>query len=295
VFAALTASAFYPLPSGISTSARIVPRREVPIYISTPGLLRSLSRLPGQFVSEGDEIARLVNHDVELKYLEAKGRFETQREIVEAIRLSALDTPQAANELPAQESLLEDLAEHLSSRRRQKNALLVRAPATGKLIAAPRQPQQPDSPHRLVSWSGYPTDPQNHGCLVEPGQELMSVATDPNWDAELILGQSEVDQVAIGANVRLALEAMPERRFTGKVTDISRAQWTAEQHAERRDDAEAVRRVQPPCTSYVVRVELDPNDVVSVTGVAATARIEVEPLSFVDRASRSLNSLFRFR
>jgi hypothetical protein len=88
---------------------------------------------------------------------------------------------------------------------------------------------------------------------------------------------------------------MPETTFTGKVTDISRAEWTPEQNAERRDDAEAVRRDRPPSTSYVVRVGLDPSEVVSVTGATATSRIEVGSVSLFDRASRLLNSLFRFR
>ncbi len=39
--AGLITLGFYPLPSGVSTSARIIPRSESPIYITTPGLLRS--------------------------------------------------------------------------------------------------------------------------------------------------------------------------------------------------------------------------------------------------------------
>ncbi len=293
--AGLIALAFCPLPSGVNASARIIPRQESSIYISTPGLLGTVKRLPGETVSPGDEIAELVNHDVEMQYVTAKGRYETQRQIVESIRWTAIDTPDAANELPAQEALLADLREQLETRKSRRAGLVIRAPTGGRLIAAPRRRDEVPTAHRLVSWSGYPTDPQNQGCFLEPGNELMSIARDENWDAELILGQAEVERVIVGATVKLALEGMPQQTFLGKVTDISRAEWTAEQNAERRDDPDALRGEQPPSTSYMVRVELDPADALFVTGATATSRIEAPPISLAGRVSRFLNGLFRFR
>ena len=50
VIVGLVTLGFYPLPSGVSTSARIVPRNESPIYITTPGLLRTVNKLPGETV-----------------------------------------------------------------------------------------------------------------------------------------------------------------------------------------------------------------------------------------------------
>jgi putative peptide zinc metalloprotease protein len=246
-------------------------------------------------VSQGDEIARLVNHEVELQFVKAKARFESQQQVVETIRRSALSAPEAANQLPGQEALLEDLRVQFETRRVRMDALSIRAPANGKLIAAPHRPRQRESADRLVSWSGYPTDPNNRDCLLEPGQELMSVATDPNWDAELILSQSEVDRVFLGARVKLALESAPETTFHGVVHDISRAEWTPEQNADRRDDPEAARRAGPPATSYIVRVQLEPNDVISMTGATATSRIQAGSISMFHRVSRMLNSLIRFR
>jgi putative peptide zinc metalloprotease protein len=293
--AALIAIGFYPLPSGVSASARIVPREETPIYITTPGILESVNLKPGTQVHEGDEIARLANDDVELQYLTIKGRYETQKQVVEAMRISAVDSPDAGNQLLAQKFLLEDLAKQLKTRESRREGLVIRASVTGTLIAAPYRASEKNSEHRLVSWSGYPTQQQNQSCFLEPGHELMSIATDANWDAELILSQSEVQRIELGADVKLVLESMPSRPFIGKVSDIARAKWLSHEHGERRDDPTASRRDSPPGTSYVVRVQLESSELPFVAGATVAGRIEAEPISGFGRASRFLNGLLRFR
>ncbi|MFK8114762.1 MAG: peptidase M50 [Rubripirellula sp.] len=295
VIACLIAAAFYPLPAGVSGSARIVPRAETPIYITTSGQLQQLKRLPGDTVKKGDEIATLINRDIEIQYLTIKGRLDTQKQIVDAIRASAIETPDAANDLPGQEALLEDLKKQLATRESRRNGLTLKAPADGTLIASPHRAAEQEELGRLVSWHGFPTEKRNSGCLLEPGHELMSVATDPGWDAEMILDQSEIQRLEIGSVAKFALESMPETKFKGVVIDIARAKWTAQEHAERRDDISATRREKPPATSYVVRLELEDVDMPMIAGATAVSRIEAKEMSVVSRATRFLNSLLRFR
>lgn len=293
--AGLISLGFSPLPSGVSTSARIIPRSESPIYVTTPGRLQTVKKLPGEQVSEGEEIACLENPDVELRYLTTRGRYETQLQIVESIRRSALNTPEAANDLPGQEAFLSDLRQQLEAHESRRNGLVIRAPASGTLIVAPRRSEQKGHEYELVRWSGYPTDQQNQGCFMEAGHELMSVSRDKNWNAELILDQFEIQRVRVGASVRLALRGMPEKTFTGTVVEISCAEWTAEGNAQRHDDPAAARRNAPPATSYVVLVELEPLEIPMVSGALAQSRIEAPSISAFGRASRMLNGLLRFR
>ena len=295
----LIIASLWPLPSGLSTSARIVPRSESPLYISTAGQLAEMKVKLGDSVVEGDAVAILSNPDVQLQYVQAKGRYETQQEVVDSIRRSQINHVDAANELPAALSLLDELRKQMETRKSRVDGLTLRAPASGKLIAAPRRAaptvdaDQVES--RLVSWSGYPTDPENQNCLLEAGSELLSVALDDRWDAEITLGQTQVQRINIGADVKLILESMPSKTFTGTVSDISRSRWQPEQNAQRRDDPEAVQRGQPPATSYVVRVALNPTERKFVTGATAATRITAKPISLVGRAKRLLNSIFRFR
>ena len=294
----LIALAFYPLPASVSQSARIVPREETPIYISTAGQLGELLAHPGQSVSEGDELVRLINPEVELQCTQASGRLETQRKVVESVRRSQFERPEAANELPSAEALLEDLQKQYDTRKSRLDGLVLRAPASGKLIAAPRRAESPPNElieQRLVSWSGYPTDPENQNCFLQSGSELMSIALSDDWDAEITLDQNSVQRIENGATVKLALESNPSVIFFGKVSDISQSQWNEDENAQRRDDPSATRSVKPAATSYVVRIQLDKNDLDLVTGTNAMAKIDALPISLAGRARRLINSMFRFR
>lgn len=293
------AGAMYPLPSGESAEGRIIPRSETVVYVSSPGHLSELLRGPGQLVSQDDVIAVLTNPDVELQRLEIQGRRDTQKQLVEALRRSQLDSPDAANELPSAEALLADLETQLRTREKRVEALSIRAPASGKLLAAPRRknpvPSDQETRVSLVNWSGDPTEVENRGCFLESGVELMSIAADDQWDVELVMTQTQIERIDLGAEVKLVLESTPEQTITGTLTDISRSQWTAPDNAYRRDDPDAVRQGQPVTTSYVVRVELSPTDLPLITGAAVAARVHAEPISLFGRGSRLINRLLRFR
>lgn len=298
VAAVLVLIAMVPLPSGVSADAKIVPGSETPIYVKTSGVLRELSLQPGDLIREGDVIARLTNADVELQYVTIAGRHQTQTAVVAAMRRAALDSPEIANELPSQEALLSDLQQQLTTHTARRDGLTITSPASGRLIAAPRRGDEHDanSQSRLVYWSGYPTDPRNQNCFLEPGHELASVLRDDQWDAEIILSQSDVQRIAVGAGVKLALEAMPSKRFHGSVIEIAKTKWDENQNADRRDDPNAKRLERPLATSYAVRVSLDEvDDVPLITGARATCRVEAASISLLGRAWRSLTGLFRFR
>ena len=298
ILALIAGACLYPLPAGLSAAARIVPRNESPVYISTTGLLGELHARPGDVVEKGERLATLDNPDVELKFLQTQGRYESQASLVETIRLVSLSVPDAANDLPSQEALLDDLRKQVETRRARVEGLTIKAPASGKLLAAPRRNEDIEarSQSRLVSWSGYPTDVANQQCLLETGHELMSVVEGNAWDAEIVMSQSEVQRIELGATVKLALEALPARTFKGQVVDISRTQWDAGLNTDRRDDPSAARGQQPAATSYLVRVELDDaSELPLFTGAQAATRIEASKASLYARAKRMLNSLIRFR
>ncbi|WP_419194750.1 efflux RND transporter periplasmic adaptor subunit [Novipirellula herctigrandis] len=293
----------WPFGSSIDSAARLTPRQQTSVYITTPGVLQSLHHSVGDTVVEGDVIAALLNHDIEYQYLVALGRAEKQRELVNALRQSRYESNQASNELPATEALLEDLEEQLDSRLRRREGLVIRATASGTLMAGSRKPElrlsKPSDEFELVTWVGYPTDAGNLNCFLQSGTEVVTIAESDDWDVEIVLPQNEVQRIDVGANVKLALESNPAVVFTGKVVDISRAEWSPERDIPRWDDPEASRNLSPPSTSYVVRASVDDGQVISrasgVAGAQVISRIEAKPISVVGRIGRSLSSLLRFR
>ncbi|MGB7329467.1 MAG: hypothetical protein WBD31_31600, partial [Rubripirellula sp.] len=298
VAAGLIWLSFYPLPSGVSVDARIVPHQETPIYVATAGSLQSLEKRPGDWVESGEVIAQLENSDIELAFTKVKGKHATQLATVQTMQLAAIDNPDVANELPAQQSLLDDLASQLATHQSRHDGLTIKSTASGKLIAAPRRPDDRKAvlANHLVSWSGYPTDPENTNCYLETGHELMSVLQGDGWDAEIVLQQDEVERISIGAAVKLAMESDPSRTFTGTVTEIARTEWEEHQNSQRRDDVQAARSQSPLATSYMVRIELNLTDQIpALTGSLATARIEATKTSLASRTTRWLSSLLRFR
>ncbi|MGI9473474.1 MAG: HlyD family efflux transporter periplasmic adaptor subunit, partial [Rubripirellula sp.] len=168
-------------------------------------------------------------------------------------------------------------------------------PEAGRLIAAPRRKQDAQNRFLLVGWSGYPTESRNQHCYLQPGQELMSLSTSDQWDAELILSQHQVERIAVGAKVQLALESSPADKFSGQVISISRSAWASEINRDRRDDREASQYRRPAETSYAVRVSIDSAPTHVIAGATAISRIDSQPISVVGRTTRFLSGLFRFR
>ena len=296
--AAMLGCCFIPLPSGVSAQAKIVPRSETPIYVATAGTLKELHRKPGDTVAAGDPIATLTSPDVELQLLQTQGRYDTQASIVESIERSIFDSPDAANDLPGQKALLDDLKQRLETRKARVEGLSIKAPVAGRLLDGPRRNEDTSAEEqlRMVSWSGFPTENANHGCLLEAGTELISIVASDDWDAEITISQSEVHRISIGSTVKLALESMPSETFTGKVVDIAIDHWNEHQHTDRRSDPQAARQSGPVETSYLVRVQLEPkSELPLVTGTIAAARIEAEKSTLLERAIHTLSGLFRFR
>ncbi len=286
-----------PFRSSVNVDGRLVPRVDSPIYITTPGQLSHLHCQPGDQVNEGDAVATLVNEDLQLQLVIAQGRYDAQRAVVESMRQHQFESPQASAEIPAAKALLDDLKHQLETKQSRVEALTLRSPASGTLLAAPKLPKAESNQYRLVSWHGYPTDAANRDCYLESGTELMSVAEVDRWNAELVLSQSQVQRISVGSSVKLICAATPTRNLVGQVTEISKSEWTAQQNAHRRDDPSAANQLGPAETSYLVRVELDDakDGAPPVPGSTVSARIAAQPISVVGRAVRTLNSLFRFR
>jgi len=291
---------FIPLPATLSVDGRIKPRDETSVFVATTGTLRTLHVAIGDRVSAGDQLATLENPEIELQALQAKGRYETQVGVVASLRDAAIGDPAASKDLPAQESLLNDLRDQWETWRGRVEALDIMAPTAGVVLPPPFQTADPQDQlsMRLVTWSGDLTDPRNRDCTLMTGTELLSIVPDASrHDVEIILPQSDVDALAVGAAAKLVATQRPGVILHGTVVDISRDRWTDEQDRSRRDDPVAARGEAPPETSYVVRVELLDRDQAPelLAESSVTGQLRVQPSSLAERLLRALQSLIRFR
>lgn len=286
---------FWPMPSSVSARGHLVPVSETPVYASTPGLLERVEAMSGQMVAEGTPLVKLVNHDVELQFLSAKGRYEAQLRLVKAMTRSSIAQPELSNELPSQRDMLEEFREQMLVREQRRDGLLVSAPKSGMLINAPRTPRITDRDGGLPNWNGYPTDPENHRCFVNQGDELFSLIDPDNWEVELQLDQVDIERVAVGDSVKIMIDAEPNRITTGVVREISRAEWGRRESADRRDENTTEKPDTRWSTLYAVRVSLDSRPIATITGLSVSGRIGTGPVSIADRLLRWICGLLRFQ
>tara|TARA_R110002049_G_scaffold309268_1_gene519513 strand:- start:18071 stop:20254 length:2184 start_codon:yes stop_codon:yes gene_type:complete len=295
--AAMIAAMSLPIPRRITAGGRITAETQTPVVTLTAGRLDKLAVARGAIVEEGEIIATLINPDIELQFTRAQGRYQAQRILVESIKRSRVQQPKAADELPAAEALLREFRDQLSKRRSQKESLVIRAPSGGRLTTGPRRNESPSddsAPYQLVNWTGYSTDSENRGCYLDVGTELFSIASEGDWAAELILTQSKVQEIDIGASVLLTLDALPSHTIDGVVTSIDTDHWRPERNASRHDDPASIRRDEPRATSYVVRISLADTELPLTIGAAAQALIDAEPKSLIGRLLQTFDGLIRF-
>ena len=101
---------------------------------------------------------------------------------------------------------------------------VVRAPASGILVAAKRVAEQPGSeidPMKLEAWNGTPLDPENAGCRLEAGQEIVSIAPSDKVQAVLYIDQGDRDDLKGEMEVEIKLDHLPDITWITRVTQVS--------------------------------------------------------------------------
>ncbi|MEQ9407313.1 MAG: HlyD family efflux transporter periplasmic adaptor subunit [Fuerstiella sp.] len=105
------------------------------------------------------------------------------------------------------------------------NARVVRAPVAGTVVAADRVPEpQRDEVNRtkLDRWHGTPLDPENIGCFVDAGTELMKIAPTEKLHAVLFIDQSDREDLKDDMQIELKLDELPDISYVAPVTLVSR-------------------------------------------------------------------------
>jgi multidrug resistance efflux pump len=126
-----------------------------------------------------------------------------------------------------QESLLREALKTLDSQldevRGQQTRLTVRAPVDGIVLTSAFVRAASTHRHSEEShpWHGHPNEEQNLGCLVEVSSHFFTIAPSDGWDAVLIVDQADSRTLDPGDAVELKLDAFPNRRFAGRISQIA--------------------------------------------------------------------------
>lgn len=125
---------------------------------------------------------------------------------------------QAQTEMRNLRSDIEDIVYQLNER-------VIRASRGGTVIAPDRVPEpQRDEVNRtkLDRWHGTPLDPENAGCFLQAGTEIMKIAPSDKLHAVLYIDQSDLEDLKDKMQIELKLDHLPDVDYVAPVTLVSR-------------------------------------------------------------------------
>jgi multidrug efflux pump subunit AcrA (membrane-fusion protein) len=209
-----------------------------------PGIVERVFVTEGAGVTRGAPVAQL--RDVELRAL----RTATAASLAAAERAAA----QAASRGDAGEERLQRiradaLRQELGVADEQLAAMTIRSPVSGVVLTA-----RPD---------------ERVGAKVDEGELVVLVGRTDTLELEFGVEQQDVARVAVGQEVRLRVDALPQRTFVGRVTTVGGAALPGEGPVR-----------------FPVRAAVANPDGLLRPGMAAYARVLTAPASLAGRLLR---------
>lgn len=226
VVATICLVAFIPLPQTVFGFARVRPKNAQLVTVTVPGRLTDVRVRPGDSVHKGDVIAVLTNLDLELDLLRLEGDLATATSDLLGFELNRnrlLDSERHMAELRVK---IRNLQSMIQLRKLQLEKLTLRAERDGIVIQADNVPRKSDDSLELATWNGNPLDIENHGAHLAANTIVCQVAKPADFEASVVVDQSDVRLVAIHQAVSLMLEQSPGRRLVGSVVEISQDEMT---------------------------------------------------------------------
>lgn len=295
VLIAATLALAAPLPHRVYSSAMLQPAGASRIYAVVPGTLVS-GRTAGEVVGKDDVVATLENSELRLEIARLQGERDRQRLRIETLKRTQGSDTRAAAQLPPAEQLLADLEERLRQRLLDAERLSLTAPIAGTILPA-RNRSSDAAAGELAQWTGTPLDPENVGCYLPMGTLVCLVGDPQNLEALLVIDQAEIEFIAAGQPVEIALDQQPGNPLRGTISEIAEIdldQAPPEMLAlgeipTRRDPQGALR---PATTFYQARVTLATHTEPLLIGQAGHAKVAAAPLSLGRRLWRAARRTF---
>ncbi len=198
----------------------IEPRDVQHVVTKVPGELIELNVKPGDHVEAGQKLAVLYDPRLD----DSKRQLEMQLELKKTALKIARAGYNPGDEAMAQESL-DSVNDQLRELNEQMKNLVVLAPISGTVVEPPREPapKMHQLKTRLVGWTGTPLQEKNKGAFLAERTKLLSIAPSEAMQAILYLNQADRHDVALGMQVALKFDHLPDRIFRGTIIQLATA------------------------------------------------------------------------
>ena len=302
VAVALVIFFWLPLPYNVKCAVEIKPSEATRVIVKSPGRLEEVAVKAGDRVKEGEVIARLSNVPLDLSVQEV----ERQQKLYEAqyvsLREMTHQDPEAVGQIRTIERALQSTTESLHSLEQQHSWLTITAPASGVILPPEEKKQPPQVDGQLPTWEGSLLRPENLGARVEIDEIVCLVGDPTQFEALLIIDQTDLPVVSEGKSVRVRLDAYAGETLRGTILEIAGADMEVSTAAMSNTtggqlatvtDAAGVQR--PQSASYEARVPLEDLSVELRAGLRGRGKIKAEMKTLAWRLWRVLTRTFHFR
>lgn len=306
VVGAVIAGAFLiPLPYRVHAPFYVRPDGAAPVWVDQPGVLAEVFVQPGDVVQQGDQLAVLVNHAMDVEIAEHEAKVETlRRKLTSAESMATLpfaEATQASMTIRELEVELASTRESLAMKMKDRDELTLRAPRDGVVFPPEYRPDR-EQPQRLPRWYGSPLEPRNLGAFLESDDKFCVIGDPTKMEAAVAVDQSEIDFVDQGQKVALQFNHLPMTAYGNLAIKVKLDSAVTEVHPNLSDkagggllsemDEDGVER--PLYPTYEVRVPIEAPDGLITPGIRGDAKIYAEPQTLAYRIYRFFSKTFNF-
>jgi hypothetical protein len=297
----LAACWLVPLPARVFAPLVLQPRNAQRVYVTVPGVLEEVRVRPGDRVEAGQVLAVLQDRAIVLEIARLQGRCEEERLRLQNLERRRVLEPEAGAQIPTVRQELADLEERLRRRREDLERLTLCSPYAGTVLPPAARATPATDTKELQQWSGHPMAPENLGSFLASETLFCLIGQPTQWEATLVIDQSDVELVAAGQPVAMELEASPGHLLAGSVEEVAEVdldvvpqQLSAQLGGDLETESDPAGRPRPASTSYLARVPLDASPSLLMSGYRGQAKIHVGSQTIAQRAGRWLRRTFHF-
>ncbi len=231
IAALLAAVLLVPLPHRVLCILEIQARDARPVYVDVEGRLESIDVAPGDRVEAGQQLAQLVNPNIDLEIARFRGEVEQYEAQLRTLRRLGYRNREAAASIPQVQEALATVRERLREEEEHKARLRLVAPVSGIVLPPPEVPhRREDSLGQLASWSGTPLMERNWGATLESSVLFCRIGDPRQVEATLIVDQVERNYVAEGQRVEIMLRHMPGVVLETRIESVSESELDLSPH-----------------------------------------------------------------
>lgn len=293
---------FVPLPSRIDCRGMVLRTPREAVYAPVDSVL--IDSLPSSHrFASGATLLQLESLDLRLEQLILSGEVESLRQRVDDLAARQVDDPDAASQLATARQSLLKLQPQLDELNGRMDELSVRAPRSGIVLTGDREPVRLLSVRPVARRTGRNSverglNREYQGAVFSRGTRLALIASEDQWNAEVLVDESLLRWVHVGATTRLRLDRAMDAIIHGTVEEISDRPISDTPEQLQLDTlfqsiAEPDGTRQPATPHFSVTIRVESTETCPSHGAVLSARIETQPRILAVRFYESVLRLLR--